>query len=90
MISARDHLADVRAFMKSMVILIAAEVDLFTYLDDHPSTAEDRINPPAGALFAINMLINTPVAIRTHFMRFAMPLFQPGSLQLPIFSVVIG
>ncbi len=34
-------MAEVMAFMKSRVILTAAELDLFTNLDDEPQTAAD-------------------------------------------------
>jgi predicted transcriptional regulator len=37
-------MAEVMAFMKSRVILTAAELDLFTYLEDKPETASGIAN----------------------------------------------
>ena len=36
-----DHLSEIRAFMKSRIILSAAELDLFTCLDNNPLTAHE-------------------------------------------------
>ncbi len=37
-------LSDIRSFMKSRIILSAAELDLFTFLDNHPASAADIAN----------------------------------------------
>ncbi|MBD3174273.1 MAG: methyltransferase domain-containing protein [Armatimonadia bacterium] len=62
--TAESILSQARAFMQSRILLTAAELDLFTILDDQPSSASRVADLLSGDLRALRMILDALVAMK--------------------------